>query len=217
MKKIILILSIIMLTFPFESISSINFQNNIPTFKESSFDWNENFQLRRSRGFGGSRRSFGGSRRSSTPKSRPSRSARTAPRTSPKAPSFGGSRISSQQAKQRYGVPTKTSTVNSKSATGQNTQYVMHHYGGYSTGLMTGYMMGTTSWMWMMPFHPAFYYSRPNYVENPDGTVSVYPPTFSFGKMLMTILIIGVIIYFVRNFFRRNSNSNNSTNQGSFG
>ena len=76
--------------------------------------------------------------------------------------------------------------------------------------------MGSTSMLWMMPFHPAFYYSRPNYVENADGTVSVYPPTFSWGKLFMTLIIIGVIVYFVRNYFRKKKESTEYSNQGSF-
>lgn len=178
--------------------------------------WKENLDLRRGgRGFGGSRRSFGGSRRSSSKRSTSPSRARSKPKASPKAPSFGGNRISSSQARQKYGVPTKTQPVTKASASGQQTQYVMHHYGGYSSGLMTGYMMGSTSMLWMMPFHPAFYYSRPNYVENADGTVSVYPPTFSWGKLFMTLIIVGVIVYFIRNYFRKKRNAEQETT-GSF-
>lgn len=213
----ILLSTILVLTIDSTELYSYNL-NSFSGSTELSFDWKESLELRRGgRGFGGSRRSFGSRRSSRNSPSKSARSSRSTPKTSPKAPSFGGNRISSSQAKQRYGVPSKTTPVTKKSATGQNTNYVMHHYGGYSSGLMTGYMMGSTSWMWMMPFHPAFYYSRPNYVENADGTVSVYPPTFSFGKLLMTLIIIGVIVYFVRAYFRNKNRVNETSNQGSFG
>lgn len=167
------------------------------------------------RGFGGfgrsfgSRRSFGGSRSFRTPQ----RTPRTQPRssfrnraTSPQrmtpsqrsASSFGGQRLNSSKAyTQKYGTPRKTSTQTiTRNGVSQN--YVMHGYGGYGSGLMMGYMMGTTSWLWMMPFHPAFYYSRPYYADNPDGTVSVYPPTFSWSKLFFTLIVIGLIIYIIR-------------------
>jgi hypothetical protein len=225
--KILIATLSLLLIFTFESEASFDFNFNQLQNLNFGSDWKESLDLRRGGGFG---RSFGrsfGSRRSSfrsTPRSsrssRPSSgnrsSFRSTPRTSPKAPSFGGNRISSQQAKQRYGVPTKTTPITKQSATGQSTNYIMHGYGGYSSGLMTGYMMGSTSWMWMMPFHPAFYYSRPSYVENADGTVGVYPPTFSWGKLFMTIIVIAVIVYFVRAYFRNKKQLTDSSSQGSF-
>jgi uncharacterized membrane protein len=62
---------------------------------------------------------------------------------------------------------------------------------------MTGYMMGSIPFMWHTPFHPAFYYSRPQYLHNPDGSVEVYPGTFSFGSLLMVIIIGGAVIYII--------------------
>ena len=62
---------------------------------------------------------------------------------------------------------------------------------------MTGYAMGRTSWMWYMPFHPAFYYSAPPYVVRPDGVAEYYPPTFSFAKLFFTILIVGAIVFVI--------------------
>lgn len=224
MNKLSLLLLSIFLLLNIENTSanvvSNLISNNLPDISTNITNmgsWQEGFNLRRGGGFGGSRRSFGGSRRSSSSRrsTSPSSRAKSTPKASPKAPSFGGNRMSSSQAKQKYGVPTKTQPVTKASASGQQTKYVMNHYGGYSSGLMTGYMMGSTSMMWMMPFHPAFYYSRPNYVENADGTVSVYPPTFSWGKLFITLIIIGVIVYFVRNYFK-NKNRSESTSQGSF-
>ncbi len=145
-----------------------------------------------------SKSSFGKKRSSS----RLNKSSRTTTRSSipkTKQSSFGGNRLSNQKAyTSKYGAPRKTSTYSGKNAAGQNQNYVVNNYGGYGSGLMTGYMMGSTSWMWAMPFHPAFYYSRPYYVNNPDGTIGVYPPTFSFGKLIFTIMILGVIILIIR-------------------
>jgi hypothetical protein len=220
MSKLTVLFLSIFLILSLENTSANVVLNNLSDISSNISNlgsWQEKLDLRRGgRGFGGSRRSFGGSRSKSrsTPKRSASR-AKSTPKASPKRPSFGGNRMSSKQAKQKYGVPTKTQPVTKASATGQQTNYVMHHYGGYSSGLMTGYMMGHTSMLWMMPFHPAFYYSRPNYVENADGTVSVYPPTFSFSKLLMTLIVIGIVVYFIRNYFRK-KNQSNSDNQGSF-
>lgn len=227
MSKFNVILLCTFLLFNIKNTSANVFIKNLSDISSNIGNignWQESLDLRRGsgggRGFGGGR-SFGGSRKSSAPQrstapKRTQTNTRTAPKTTAKSPSFGGNRISSSQAQQKYGVPTKTQPVTKASATGQNTNYVMHHYGGYSSGLMTGYMMGTTSFLWMMPFHPAFYYSRPYYAENPDGTVAVYPPTFSFGKLFMTLIIIGIIVYFIRNYFRKKRDSVEYSNQGSF-
>lgn len=155
------------------------------------------------RGFG---RSFGGSRSRSmrtprtTPRSSFGRSGARPARMTPSqkaASSFGGKRLSSPRAyTSKYGTPRKT-TTQTITRNGVTQNYMMHGYGGYGSGLMMGYMMGTTSWMWMMPFHPAFYYSRPYMVDNPNGTVGVYPPTFSWSKLFFTLLIAGVIIYII--------------------
>jgi hypothetical protein len=164
-----------------------------------------------SRSFGGSK-SFGGSRKSYTPRSTPRRSPstsfgsrRSSPsnfRTSPGSlrsktgSSFGGSRLSSSKDyTAKYGVPRKTIPAGTDSRFPSN--YVVHSYGGYGSGLMTGYLMGSTSWMWAMPFHPAFYYSRPYYAQNPDGTMDVYPPTFSWSKLFFTIIIFAAIVYII--------------------
>jgi hypothetical protein len=165
-------------------------------------------------GFGG--RSFGGSRSRSyqTPKRTQPRSSfnnRTAtPRATPSskaASSFGGKRLDggAKQYTSKYGAPRKT-TSQTLTKNGVSQNYVMHSYGGYGSGLMTGYMMGTTSMLWMMPFHPAFYYSRPYYVDNPDGTVGVYPPTFNWSKLFFTIIILAVIVYIIRTVIRNRKN-----------
>jgi hypothetical protein len=178
-------------------------------------------------GFGGGRsfgRSFGGSRSfRSTPRTTPRSSfgRRTSPATAPKmtssqraASSFGGKRLQSSGAyTQKYGTPRK-SVTQSYTRNGVTQNYVVNSYGGYGSGLMTGYMMGHTSWMWMMPFHPAFYYSRPYYADNPDGTVSVYPPTFSWSKLFFTIIIFGVIVYIIVAIIRSRGRGGNS--QSSF-
>lgn len=169
------------------------------------------------RSFGGSRRSFS---RKSTPKTSKSRSTRQAQSRLPanKRTSFGGSRMTSaKQYTSKYGTPRKTQTITGKNAAGQSQRYVMHSYGGYGSSLMTGYMMGTTSWMWMMPFHPAFYYSRPYYVNNPDGTMGVYPPTFSWSKLIFTIIIVAAIAWIIYRIVRsKKQKGSRSYSQSSF-
>ncbi|TAL69149.1 MAG: hypothetical protein EPN82_07540 [Bacteroidetes bacterium] len=114
------------------------------------------------------------------------------------ASSFGGRSLgSSRDYTAKYGIPRKAQPFTGTNASGMRQNYIINNYGGYGNGLMMGYMMGHTSWMWMMPFHPAFYYSRPYYVDNPDGTVSVYPPTFDFGRLFFTVLIVGAIVYII--------------------
>ena len=82
-------------------------------------------------------------------------------------------------------------------------KYGVHQNSGDGNSLMMGYLMGHSSLLWMMPFHPAFYYTKPYYVENPDGTMEVYPPTFSIERVFITILIIAGIIYFIFNTLKR--------------
>jgi hypothetical protein len=183
------------------------------------------------RGGGGS---FGGARRSS-PSFAPSRPA--APSSSAPSNSFGGQRSMTSPAPQSmqrssgsfggsramgpaaatdyrksYGIPRQSTPV---AVPGASTPYMMHSYGGYSDGLMMGYMMGRTSAMWSMPFHPAFYYSRPVYVTNPDGTVEVYPPTFSLMKLFMTIVITGLLVWLIVWIVRRRR-GNDDMSQSSF-
>jgi hypothetical protein len=96
----------------------------------------------------------------------------------------------------------------------------MHSYNGmgFGSGYMMGYMMGTMPWYWSTPFHGAFYYSAPQYVENKDGTVDVYPGRFSIGKLLVGIIIVGGLIFVVyRIFFRRKEYTELGQSSGSFG
>lgn len=156
--------------------------------------------------FGGRRGggSFGRSRpaptyrtqpRTTTPRSMP-RTTTTRPQVTKPRTSFGGTRLSSPTSyTQRYGTPRRTQTVTRQNAQGQPQNYVVHQYGGMGDRFMTGYMMGSIPWMWSMPFHPAFYYSRPQEYQRPDGSVEVYPPTFSWGKFFFTMLVIAGIIY----------------------
>lgn len=179
---------------------------------------------------GGSRRSFGGSKRSTSrqqPKSsfggKKSTQTRTPATAQRKAmPKTGGNALSSSKAyTSKYGTPRKTETRTMKDASGQTRQYRVNDYGGYGSGLMTGYMMGSVPFMWSMPFHPAFYYSKPYYATNPDGTVSVYPPTFNASKLIFTIIIAAVIIYIiyaiVRNARRKKRSSGETRSYSSFG
>jgi hypothetical protein len=129
---------------------------------------------------------MGGSRRSST-----------AP-TSTGTNSFGGSRLSTgTDYTSRYGTPRRSQPV-SVPTTGGSTNYVVHRYGGMGDGFMMGYLMGSIPWYYSMPFHPAYYYSRPYTAVNPDGTVSVYPGTFQWGQLFFMLLLVaggGYIIY----------------------
>jgi hypothetical protein len=157
--------------------------------------------------FGGRRGggSFGKSRSAPSYRTQPrtTTTPRTTPRTTTTRPtvtqprtSFGGTRLSSPTAyTQRYGTPRRTQTVTRQNAQGQPQNYVVHQYGGMGDRFMTGYMLGSIPWMWSMPFHPAFYYSRPQEYKRPDGTTEVYPPTFSWGKFFFTMLIIAAVIY----------------------
>lgn len=170
-----------------------------------------------SRSFGGSRRSYTAPR--STPRSMPrtftsprsqTRQPSVAPRTTTAKPrsSFGGTRLqSSTQYRKSYGVPRRSEQVRLPNQTAGSPNYTVHRYGGMSDGFMMGYMMGSVPFMWSTPFHPAFYYSRPYIVENADGTKEVYPPTFSFVKLVVVLLIVGGVVFVVyvvvRNLRRR--------------
>lgn len=135
--------------------------------------------------------------------------------------SFGGSRtqnksignrtskLSPQAARQKYGTPRKTENVTNKDANGFTRNYRVNDYGGYSSGLMRGYMAGTVmSYMHWLPWYGAFWYSSPEYVTNEDGTVEVYPPTFNTTKLIFILLIVGAIILYIRS--RKYSNNYNS-------
>ena len=142
-------------------------------------------------------RSFGGSR-----SFRPKQSQTTTPlsfnsQRQQKVTSFGGKRITKEQARAKYGIPKKVNQTTKTDPNGIQRTYNVHQYDGYASGLMTGYLMGHTSWLWMMPFHPAFYYSKPYYVENPDGSVDVYPPTLSYTKILLGIIILAFIFWLI--------------------
>ena len=141
----------------------------------------------------------------------------TAPRTS-----FGGNRLnSSKDYTSRFGRPRKTETISGQGLNGSRQNYIVNNYGDYGSSLMTGYLMGQTSMLWYMPFHQAFYYSRPHYVTNANGQVEVYPPTFSFGKLLFTLMIVGIIVYVIRQIYLNKKYSSNnvydSNSRSSFG
>jgi hypothetical protein len=92
--------------------------------------------------------------------------------------------------------------------------YNVNHYGGFSSSLMTGYMLGNMTSLMMMS---SMLYTRPVYVENEDGSTDVYPPTFDWGKLLTILLVIGVIVYFVRAVRRAKKNMEaNHYSQSSF-
>lgn len=183
--------------------------------KEYKFNLTEFIEARRGGGGGRSGGSFGRSRSSAQPRNQqPARAQRSSslPSNPAKTPSFGGKRITKEQAIAKYGVPRRTSEVVANNQLGQQMNYRLNDYGGFSSGLMYGYMMGNMVW-WMTI--PAFFYSKPVYAENSDGSVDVYPPTFDFGKLLVTLIILFAIIYIIRAiiFSRKNSRE---TQQSSF-
>ena len=109
--------------------------------------------------------------------------------------SFGGSRLnSSGDYVGRYGAPRATERRTFQGANGP-ANYTINRYGGMGDGFMMGYMLGSIPWYWSMPFHPAFYFSRPATVVNPDGTTGVYPGTFQWGTLFMTLLVVGGIVF----------------------
>lgn len=168
------------------------------------------------RGGRGGFRSFGGSR-SRTFSTPPKKGLNTPMNksTQRQKTSFGGKRLSSaNEYRAKYGQPRKVSQPGQ--TPGVPAHYRINEYGGFSNGLMMGYLMGHTSWLWFMPFHPAFYFTRPQYVENPDGTIDVYPPTFDLGKLFITIIIVGAIIYYIVRAIQRRRISARASSQSSF-
>lgn len=168
-------------------------------------------EARRGGSFGGRRggSSFGSRRSapSTTPRSTSSRIGKGS--ATARRSSFGGTRLSSPQAYTKtYGVPRRTGTVPAPAMAGRGmANYNVNYYGGMGDRFMTGYLLGSTSWMWSMPFHPAFYYSRPYYATGPGGSTQVYPPTFQIGKLIVTLVVIGGIGYLIYRVMRRRSAS----------
>lgn len=159
--------------------------------------------------FGG-RRSFGGSRSSGRSFSSPSRpsssfggSRSTSPYSAPRQmspsggpSSFGGTRLGSREQYTRsYGVPRSSEQRMISNSDGSQTRTVVHNYGGVGDGFAMGYLMGNAPFWWSTPFHPAFYYSRPQYYHNPNGTVEVYPGRFSFSSVVMVVIIVGSVAF----------------------
>lgn len=182
------------------------------------------FSQRRSGGSFGGRRSFSSPSRSyrspsgggsfggrrSTPTTRPNTSSpRTGTSTrsysSPTTTtrnSFGGTRMNTAtDYTSRYGIPRQT-TRQSIPSSGGSQNYVVHRYGGAGDGFMMGYLMGSIPWYYSMPFHPAYYYSRPYTVANSDGTTSVYPGTFQWGTLFFTLLLIGGVLFILYVWYR---------------
>lgn len=172
------------------------------------------------RGGRGGRSSFGGSRSSrsySSPKKSNSFGG-TRSKTSQSQRTTVSPKMSTQQARAKYGIPRKSEPIRPASGSYAGQNVVVHRYGGMSDGFMTGYLMGSTSWMWSMPFHPAFYYSRPVYVTNEQGVTEVYPPTFSFLKLLIGLTILAVIAVIIKKVFfsSKGKSKNVLTSQSSF-
>ncbi|MGQ9819730.1 MAG: hypothetical protein ACUVQ1_07395 [Candidatus Kapaibacteriales bacterium] len=151
--------------------------------------------------------SFGGNRTTS-PLPR-STNPISEPRVVPPRSSFGG-KVSSNIFLQshilkKYGVPRRV--ITSRELPNLPSNVSVNHYGDFASGLMMGYLMGHTSWLWFMPFHPAFYFGPPQKVVNPDGTIAYYPPTFDWGKFFMTLIIIGSISFIIFQYFKNRRKS----------
>lgn len=157
------------------------------------------------------RSSFGGTR-SMAPLPRTSSPFRTQQNALPRS-SFGGKAssgiLSQSNIMRKYGVPRKV--ITSREIPNLPSNVVVNHYGNFASGLMMGYLMGHTSWLWYLPFHPAFYYGPPQRVVNPDGTISYYPPTFDFGKLFMTLIFFGSIGFIAYQFFKSRRKRNSFT------
>ena len=154
------------------------------------------------------RGSFGGGSRS---RSSFGRSASRSSRSSSRRSSFGGTRtMTARSARAKYGTPRRVQSVKSTNAGGRN--YMLNDYGGYSSSLMRGYVMGsvTSSMMWM-PWYGAFWYTHPVYVNNPDGTVGVYPPTFNWTRLFFVLIVVGGIVYVVTGSRRRKSDDSSTS------
>ncbi len=161
-------------------------------------------EAKRGGSFGRSRRSFSSPKKSTSPQRKATTPQKKGSsfnsKTNTRQPSFGGTRLSSsKQYTSKYGAPRKTETRSVTSANGTKQNYIVNSYGGYGSSLMTGYMMGSVaSWMMWAPWHGAFYYSRPYYAANPDGTTSVYPPTFNWSKVIMLLIVVAVLYFIIR-------------------
>jgi hypothetical protein len=153
--------------------------------------------------------SFGGNRSSSRSYYTPRSSSGSSSPSNSRSPSssFGGSSSSLyrgergnsvQEYRNSYGAPRRQEQSTLTGNDGVQRNVVFNRYGGYGDGIMTGYALGSMNWAWYMPFHPAFYYSAPPYVVRPDGVVEYYPATFSFGKVIFMIIIVGLIIFVIR-------------------
>ncbi len=153
--------------------------------------------------FGGRRsvgRTFSRSTRTRTmrsPRSTSFGSRRTRSSMSRNRTSFGGNRLNSSRAyTSRYGIPRKV--VSGKRVKGVPKNYKIMNYRGYGNGLTMNYLLHRTPLLWHTPFHSAFYYTQPYYVKNSDGTVSVYPPTFSISKVIFTIFLFAAILFVLK-------------------
>lgn len=214
---VILLIAILGLAEPIDAIAGKSFGGRRSFGGSRSTGRSFSSPSRPSSSFGGSRStspystqrqsqspssSFGGSRSTSpysTPRQSQSPSSYSSPRQMSQpsgSPSFGGVRLGSREQYTRsYGVPRSSEQRMINNSDGSQTRTIVHNYGGVGDGFAMGYLMGNVPFLWSTPFHPAFYYSRPQYYHNPNGTVEVYPGRFSFGSVVMVIIIAGSIAF----------------------
>ncbi len=186
---------LIILNFPFEAISSKGGKGSFGGTRSSV------------RSFGGTK-SFGGTRTYQTPSTQPRYPTPMGTYRTPQTRSFGGSATSflnKSNIQSKYGAPRRVLTPRELPNLPSNVR--VYDYGNFASGLMMGYLMGQTSWLWYLPFHPAFYYTQPVKVVNEDGTITYYPPTFDSSKFLMTLIIFGSIGFIVYQIIKRRRGS----------
>lgn len=155
------------------------------------------------RSFGGTK-SFGGIRTYRTPTTQPRYPTSTQRFNTPQTRSFGGSATSflnKSYIQSKYGAPRRVLTPKELPNLPSNVR--VYDYGNFASGLMMGYLMGHTTWLWYLPFHPAFYYTEPVKVVNEDGTITYYPPTFDSSKFLTTLILIGSIGFIIYQLIKR--------------
>ena len=196
-----------------------------------SFGGRRSYSAPRSAPRSNGRNSFGGTRRTQRREaqrpmqrrydSRPTTRSNRTPVGTRQQNAFGGTRLNSaKEYTSRYGTPRRTETRTLSGAAGGK-NYTIHRYGGMGDGFMMGYMMGAIPWYYHMPFHPAFYYSRPYTVPQADGTVAVYPGTFQWGTVFfMALLVIGggyILYVYLRQRRRRQDWGGADLSKSSFG
>lgn len=113
-------------------------------------------------------------------------------------PKFCGIKMTKQDALDYYGKPRKTELITAKSGN----SYIVNTFSNYASKLLIDYIEDNTSFFWSMPFSFAFYYSKPNYVKNSDGSIELYPPIFSYSKLLFIFFALIAAGYILNTYLK---------------